>query len=172
VWRADDENSDELSYEVRYRREGETTWKVLRDDLTEQIFVWDTTTVPNGTYFVKVVASDRPSNGDDTALAGEMDSAAFEIDNTPPVVSIQTVRADSARPVVTFLVSDDHSPIQRVECSDDGQEWRTVFPVDGIADSRNERYEVALDRPLTPRGLTIRVTDAMNNVVTSQVEGR
>jgi len=24
VWRADDENDDELSYEVRYRREGET----------------------------------------------------------------------------------------------------------------------------------------------------
>ena len=35
VWRADDENDDELSYEVRYRREGETTWKVLRDDVSE-----------------------------------------------------------------------------------------------------------------------------------------
>ena len=31
VWRAGDENDDELSYEVRYRREGETTWKVLRE---------------------------------------------------------------------------------------------------------------------------------------------
>jgi len=47
VWRADDENDDELSYEIRYRREGETTWKVLREDLREQILVWDTTTVPN-----------------------------------------------------------------------------------------------------------------------------
>ena len=48
------------SYDVRYRREGDPAWKVLRADLTDPILVWDTTTVPNGTYFVKVVASDCP----------------------------------------------------------------------------------------------------------------
>ena len=41
-----------------------------------------------------------------------------------------------------------------------------MFPTDGIADSRTERYEVTLDQPLGPRGLTIRVTDSMNNVMT------
>ena len=56
--------------------------------------MWDTTTVPNGTYFVKIVASDAPSNAADGALAGEMDSAAFEIDNTPPQVTIQNARTD------------------------------------------------------------------------------
>ena len=169
VWRADDENDDELSYEVRYRREGETAWKVLRDDLREQILVWDTTTVPNGTYFVKIVASDTPSNSADAALAGEMDSAAFEIDNTPPQVTIQSARTTGPKPTVSFEVSDDHSPILKVECSHDGLEWRAVFPADGIADSRTERYEVVLDRPLGARGLTIRVTDSMNNVVTRTV---
>ncbi len=59
-WRADDDNDDDLSYEVQYRREGESTWKVLRKDVTETILVWDTTTVPNGTYFVRVIASDAP----------------------------------------------------------------------------------------------------------------
>ncbi len=53
-WRADDDNDDDLSYEVQYRREGESIWKVLRKDITETILVWDTTTVPNGTYFVRV----------------------------------------------------------------------------------------------------------------------
>jgi hypothetical protein len=71
--------------------------------------------------------------------------------------------------VVAFEVTDDHSPILKVECSSDGQEWRTVFPTDGIADSRTERYEVTLDQPLGPRGLTIRVTDSMNNVMTRTV---
>jgi len=169
VWRADDENDDELSYEIRYRREGETVWKVLREDLREQILVWDTTTVPNGTYFVKIVASDAPSNAADAALAGEMDSAAFEIDNTPPQVNIQSVRPSGPRPTVAFEVTDDHSPILKVECSYDGLEWKPVFPTDGIADSRTERYEVVLDRPLGPRGLTIRATDSMNNVMTKTV---
>ena len=169
VWRAGDENDDELSYEVRYRREGETTWKVLREALGEQILVWDTTTVPNGTYFVKIVASDAPSNAGDTALAGEMDSVAFEVDNTPPQIATPKVRTEGSRPMVAFEVTDDHSPILKVECSSDGQEWRTVFPTDGIADSRTERYEVTLDQPLGPRGLTIRVTDSMNNMMTRTV---
>ena len=60
VWRADDDNDDELVYDVLYRREGETAWKALRRDVADTILVWDTTTVPNGTYFVKVVASDAP----------------------------------------------------------------------------------------------------------------
>ena len=85
IWRAEDENEDDLAYEIRYRREGEATWKVLRHDLTDSILVWDTTTVPNGTYFAKVVASDSPSNAAGTALAGELDSVAFEIDNTRAV---------------------------------------------------------------------------------------
>src|SRR5262249_2686600 len=35
MWRAEDENEDELSYEVQYRREGETAWKVLKSGMTE-----------------------------------------------------------------------------------------------------------------------------------------
>jgi hypothetical protein len=62
AWKADDENDDELAYDVLYRREGETTWTALRRGLTDPILVWDTTTVSNGTYFVKVVASDSASN--------------------------------------------------------------------------------------------------------------
>ena len=170
IWRARDGNDDELSYEVRYRREGETTWKVLRSNLLDSILVWDTTAAPNGTYFVKIVASDAPSNAASVALTGEMDSVAFEIDNTPPDVVISGVRAEGARTTVSFEVNDDHSPIRRVERSEDGQQWHAVFPSDGIADSRTEHYELTLDRPLGPKGLSLRATDSMNNVTTKQVE--
>jgi sugar lactone lactonase YvrE len=171
VWRAEDENGDDLSFEVRYRREGETVWKVLRDRLVDQILVWDTTTVPNGTYFVKVVASDAPSNATDVALAGELDSVALEVDNTAPEVVLQPVRTAGGRTSIAFEVRDDHSPVRRVECSEDGLAWRAVFPIDGLADTRVERYDLTLERPLGPRGLTLRITDAMNNVTTRQVDG-
>jgi len=169
MWRADDENDDELTFEVQYRREGETTWKVLRKDLQEPILVWDTTTVPNGTYFVKIVASDARSNAAGNALTGGLESATFEIDNTPPEFRIGSVRLDGPRTVVTFDVTDDHSPIQMVEYSGDGQRWVPVFPTDGIADSRTEHYVVTLVDPVGPRGLTLRATDSMNNVATTQV---
>lgn len=169
-WRADDENDDELTYDVLYRREGETAWKTLRTSLAESILVWDTTTVPNGTYFVRIVASDATSNSTGTALTGEMDSIAFDIDNTPPTIAVGATRAEANRSVVTFDVRDDHSPIQRVEYSTNGEEWTAVFPADGIADSRSEHYEVSFDGRLGPRGLTLRAQDSMNNVATAQVE--
>lgn len=170
IWRADDENGDDLAYEIRYRREGDATWKVLRRDLSDPILVWDTTTVPNGTYVAAIVASDAPSNGSGTALTGELESAAFNIDNSAPTIIVGGVRTEGPRTLVTFEVRDDHSPIQRVECSEDGQQWRAAFPSDGIADSRAERYEVTLDRAIGPRGLTLRATDAMNNVSMAQVD--
>ncbi len=170
MWKADDENEDELVYDVLYRREGETAWKVLRKGTSETILVWDTTTVPNGTYFVKVVASDAPSNPASTALAGELDSSAFEVDNTPPTIAVSNVRVERGPTIITFDVKDDHSPVQRVEFSQDGQRWRGVFPVDGIADSREEHYELAIDGELGERGLTLRASDSMNNVATAQVD--
>ena len=125
--------------------------------------------MPNGTYFVKIVASDSPSNSSAVALAGEMDSEAFEIDNTASTIVVGGVRTDGTRTIVSFEVRDDHSPVQRVEVSQDGQIWRSVFPADGIADSRVERYEVTVEGGLGQRGMTIRVTDMMNNVATTQV---
>jgi hypothetical protein len=159
-------------YDVLYRREGEASWKALRKGVQETILVWDTNTVPNGTYFVKIVASDSPANSAADALAGEMDSVALEIDNTPPSIAIGAVRGERGRTIVPFEVTDDHSPIQRVEFSQDGQHWRSVFPVDGIADSKSERYELTIDGELGERGVTLRATDSMNNVSTAQVEGR
>jgi sugar lactone lactonase YvrE len=170
VWRADDENDDDLVYDLLYRREGETAWKTLRKGIAESILVWDTTTVPNGTYFVKVVASDAPSNAADAALTGEMDSIALEIDNTPPDIVVGPLRVERGRTLVPFDVKDDHSPVQRVEYSQDGQHWRTLFPVDGIADSRVEHYELWIEGELGERGVTLRASDAMNNVASSQVD--
>jgi len=169
IWKADDENDDDLVYDVLYRREGETTWKTLRKATPEAILVWDTTTIPNGTYFVKIIASDSPSNPAGTALTGEMDSVAFEVDNTPPTITVGAVRVASGRTIIPFDVKDDHSPVQRVEFSQDGQRWRGVFPVDGIADSRDEHYELTLDGELGERGVTLRASDSMNNVATTHV---
>jgi hypothetical protein len=169
VWRGDDQNDDELSYDVQYRREGEAAWRVLKSGMTDPILVWDTTTVPNGSYFVKVVASDAPSNAAALALTGELVSTSFEIDNIPPVISVPAVRVDGPKTVLTFDVTDDHSPIQRVEYSEDGQSWEPIFPTDGIADSRQEHYQATVGA-IGPRGLSLRATDSMNNVATRQIE--
>src|SRR4029078_1953947 len=117
VWKADDENDDRLQYDVLYRREGETAWKALHRALTDPIFVWDTTSVPDGTYFIKVAASDAPSNSPGAALVGELESASFDIDNTAPKIEVQPPARAGGRTTIAFVVRDDQSPVQRVEYS-------------------------------------------------------
>ena len=167
VWRAEDANEDELRYEIRYRREGETAWKTLKDELTDAIFVWDTTSVPNGTYVVKVVASDQTSNTPGAALAGEFESSAFDIDNAPPAVSVGGARTANGRITIPFEVRDEWSPISKVEYSLDAQRWLIVYPRDGIFDSRHEQFELTLESEAAARGLIIRAYDAKNNSATA-----
>jgi hypothetical protein len=172
AWKAEDGNEDRLTYDVLYRREGDTAWRALHRGLADPIFVWDTTSVPDGTYVVKIVASDAPSNAPATALAGELESSSFDIDNTPPRIEIQPAAKSGTRTTLTFLVRDDQSAVQKVEYSLDASRWRVIYPKDGIADSRREEFEIGLAEGEAGGNVIIRVIDAMNNVATATAEIR
>jgi hypothetical protein len=170
VWRGEDENRDELHYDVLYRREGETSWKPLKRGLTDPILVWDTTSVPNGRYLLQVVVSDLPSNPPDAALTASMESTTFEIDNMPPAVLVTSVRRDGPRSIIAFDVRDADSAVQKAEYSLDGDQWQTIYPKDGIADSRAEQFELVLEGETAARAVIIRATDALNNVTSARGE--
>jgi hypothetical protein len=170
VWRAEDENRDELTYDVLYRREGETSWKALKRGMTEAILVWDTSSVPNGRYFVRVVAADTPSNSPATALTGAMESSSFDIDNTPPVIAVTSVRREGSRVTIAFDVRDSNSAVQKADYSLDGDRWQTIYPKDGIADSRFEQFELMLEGDSGARGVILRAADALNNVASARGE--
>lgn len=165
-WKAEDDNDDKMQYDVLYRREDETTWRTLRKGVNDQLFVWDTTSVPNGTYIIRVVASDAPSNPPGAALSGEADSTPFDVDNTPPVIRVLGTRRDGNRTVLSFEVQDDQSAVQRVDYSLDANRWRPVYPKDGICDSKLEQFELTVEG--APSLVVIRAMDAMNNIVTSR----
>jgi hypothetical protein len=169
IWKGDDDNGDELTYDVMYRREGETNWKLLKDDLTDPILVWDTSSAPNGSYVVKIVASDKKSNPADTALRGERESGSFDIDNTAPSVTLSPSRREASGIAVQFEVRDNDSAITRVEYSLDSQGWQGAFPQDGILDGRREQFVLRLDTAMAGRTLVVRATDAMNNVGSGEV---
>jgi hypothetical protein len=162
VWKAEDDNEDRLQFDVFYRREGETVWKPLKRGLWDPILVWDTTSVPDGTYYVKIAATDLPSNSPDTALLGELESVSFDVDNTPPAVEVQSAVRSGNNTVVKFTVRDEQSAVSRVEYSLDGSRWQVAYPVDGIADSRREEFAVTIVG-VASGSVIIRATDAMNN---------
>jgi hypothetical protein len=170
VWTARDTDGDRLQYALAYRREGDRTWMPLKGALLDDVFTWDTTTVPDGTYVIKVTASDAGSNAPALALQGERESQTFEIDNTSPTVSVTPGQSDGAGAnSVRFTVQDGHSPIQKVEYASAGDRWRQAYPVDGLLDSREERFELPLE-PGAKSPVVVRATDTLGNVATAVVK--
>jgi hypothetical protein len=164
VWKASDDNGDELSFDVLYRREGETTWKTLKAGITDSILVWDTATAPNGSYVVKIVASDHKSNAADSALKGERESNSFDVDNSPPSVTLGASRREGGMIVIPVDIRDADSAVTRVEYSLDAQRWQGAFPQDGILDGRQEQFTLRFDPSVAGRTLVVRATDTMSNV--------
>jgi hypothetical protein len=124
--------------------------------------------VPNGRYVIRVVASDAPSNSPQTALTGALESTAFDIDNTPPVITVTSANRQGGRLVIAFEVRDENSVVQKAEYSLDGDKWQAIYPKDGIPDSRLEQFELTLDGDLGTHGVIIRATDALNNIASAR----
>ncbi len=169
-WKAEDANGDALVYDVSYRAVADPRFRPLRKGLTDAVLAWDTSTVPNGRYVIRVTASDAPTNPPALALTGDRESLPFEVDNTPPTIIATLV--DKAAPRVRAVARDDSSLIRRAESSVDGGRWEEIRPLDGINDSREETYEIkpeGLGKP-GPHILVIRAFDLLGNAATARVE--
>ena len=164
LWNAHDANDDDLKYAVYYRGENERDWKLLKDKLDQKFYSWDTTGMPDGGYYLKIVASDSPSNPPDVALITERESERFEIDNTPPVIEkLQAVNGITfgGSPGfyivgVTFTARDAATSIDRAQYSVDGGDWVLCPPVGRISDAREENYDLTISN-LGPGEHTIAV---------------
>jgi len=173
LWSAHDENDDELRYGVYYRGESEREWKLLKDNLDQKFYSWDTATLPDGAYYLKIAATDAPSNPPAAALKTERESERFEVDNTPPVVEglqatsfvVQRSAVAASGLMVKFTARDTSSSIERAQYSLDGGEWTLVSPSGGISDAPEERYEFSL-RNLGPgeHTIAVRAYDKFENV--------
>lgn len=171
AWKAEDADADRMSYTLQYRREGEIEWRDLRQGLLDPLYVWDTTSVADGRYVVRVMASDSPTNAVDRALSGERDSDAIIIDNTPPQITVDVTRTGGAARL-GVRVRDAISPILKVEYSIGGASWTVVYPADGLADSPDERYDIQLPANADPARVVVRATDQMQNASSAAAGGR
>jgi hypothetical protein len=144
-WEASDPNDDPLRYRVEYRGRGETAWRLVQEDLKDPVYVWDTSQVPDGTYKLRVVATDAPQNAPNEARTADAESDFTVIDNTAPVIAPLTAAMDGGKLKVSARISDVVGPLKRAEVSVDGGDWVIVQPVDRIFDQKVEEISVSLD---------------------------
>ncbi len=146
-WKAHDDNDDTLVYDIYYRGDGETRWKLLREDVDERFVNLESDLFPDGGYTIRVVASDSPSRSADDTLTGEAVSPRFEVDNTPPRVEGLTAKVEGNQIRVTLRAVDSFSPIGHAEYSIDADDWQLVEPVGQISDSKTESYDFKVTVP-------------------------
>jgi outer membrane protein assembly factor BamB len=175
LWTAHDDNDDELRYSVFFRGENETQWKLLKDKLDQKFYSWDATSLPDGAYYLRILASDAPSNPPPVALNTTRESDRFVVDNTPPV--IERIEASVANTkgsggpsqqslLLKFTARDATSSIERAQYSIDGGDWILVAPVGNISDALEEHYDASLPETLAPgeHTIAVRAYDHFENV--------
>jgi hypothetical protein len=174
-WMAHDDNGDDLMFAVWYRGVGEANWRLLKDKISEKVYSFDSALLPDGSYAVKVVASDAPVHTDAEALTGERVSDVFVVDTTPPVPGVLTATmvagtAAAAHPSIhaTLEVRDATSPIGHAEYSLDAGPWQYLEPVGKVSDSLTERYDFTVAVPVA----TAPVADAKEHVLAVRLYDR
>jgi hypothetical protein len=170
LWSAHDDNDDDLIYTIYYRGEGEHNWRLLKDKLTQRYYSWDTRSMPDGAYYLKIAASDLPSNPSDQALSAERESDRFEVANTPP--RIENLRAEPAAPAVrvSFDGISSSGAIAHAQYALDAADWQVVFPTGLLSDAPKESYQIQL--PALAAGehtVAVEVADRFDNTASAKV---
>lgn len=143
-WSAHDDNDDDLVFSVYYRGDGESRWLLLKDNITDKYYSFDSGLLPDGGYTIKVAASDAPSHAPGEALSTDKMSSRFEVDTTPPVIQNMAATVEGDRVRIVFRAVDTFSDIKRAEYSLDAGEWQVVEPADQISDNKLENYDVSI----------------------------
>jgi len=184
LWSAHDDNDDELKYSVYFRGENQRNWLLLKDNLDQKFYSWDTSSMPDGAYYLKIVATDAPSNPPDSTLTAERESERFEVDNTSPTVSGLSAsptgaNADRSNGVsydFQFTATHPTNSIEKAQYSVDGGDWINVRPASGITDYKSETFTFTV-RGFSPgeHTVAVRAYDRFENVgaakTTIQVAG-
>jgi len=165
-WKAADPNNDRLRYEVFFRASGTRRWVQMAKKLKELLCIWDTRTVPDGTYETRVVADDSLDNPSGTELKDARISDTIIVDNTAPDVTIdQFERRGKDALAIQVTITDALSPIAGASYSvDSSEEWVPVAAADDVFDSLSESLIFTIDDLESgEHWITLRVSDQQGN---------
>ncbi len=165
-YKTNDDNKDTLVYTIDFRKVGRTGWIQLVEDHEEATYGWDSRTIEDGRYEVRVKASDRRSNTPDTALTGSRMSDPVVIDNTGPAITQYHLDAKHKVVSVTLTVKDEFTAMKKLDYTVDGNDkWLAGVPKDLVYDTLEEEFNLQV-KDLDPgeHVITVRIRDDLDNV--------
>ena len=163
--KANDSNGDKLIYKIDFRKVGRTSWIELKDELATDNFEWNSRTVEDGRYEIRVTADDQRSNTTTTKLTGSRISEAVVVDNTGPVIKEHAVEKDAQSITLKLQVLDEFTAIGRLDYTvDSNAEWVATLPDDSVYDTTSEVFTIVIDE-LEPGEhiIAVRIIDDVGN---------
>ncbi len=160
-----DDNGDKLIYKIDFRKVGAANWIEIEDAAEAETFEWDSKTVEDGRYEIRVTASDERSNSPETKKTGIRISDAIVVDNTGPVVEKFSTEKKGLSLTVKLRISDELSVIGKSDYTvDSNAEWKSAVPDDGVCDTTEEDFTIAVeDLKAGEHVVSIRVSDDVGN---------
>jgi hypothetical protein len=169
-WEVEDPNEDQLRYTLEMRKLGEkhSPFIPITKPLTETTYEWDTRSIPDGRYILRVTASDELDNIPAQAKTTAHLSRPVVIDNTAPSIHDFKVTTDPAKPgqvQVRLKATDGLTPIGVTRYAVDGEaDWQAVLPDDLIYDSTSETVSFTIsDLSPGPHVVAVRAEDSQAN---------
>lgn len=189
-WKVENPDDDELSHRVYIRpatgraptappaspaaaaspAQSEAGWLRISgtEPLTRLELDWNTDTVGDGLYELRVVTSDERSNPPELVQTSELVSAPFIIDNRRP--ELRELRWNAATSTLSGQAVDAVSPISELSYAIDGGDFFPIAARDGVLDEASEEFQVRPPRISSGSHLVlVRASDAADNVATMQL---
>ncbi|MGH7741101.1 MAG: hypothetical protein ACRENS_03675 [Candidatus Eiseniibacteriota bacterium] len=166
-WKVSDPNGDDLLFKLERRAEGANDWILMTDKADDNAFTWDTNSLPDGRYRLRLTATDAPSNAVGEELTAVEVTAAFLIDNTPPRVTSLSAVGEHGAVRVEAEAEDEGGILSEIDVAIDEEDWRPVTPDGGLTDTPHAKLHAWLPN-IAPGEHTIgvRAVDLAGNSVT------
>jgi hypothetical protein len=168
-WLSNDPDQDDVTYNLYFRGEGESEWKLLESDMKQNYYQLGPNSLPDGTYRLRVTATDAADNAPAAARSDERISEPFLVDFTAPTIEVLQVERKGATATVRWKAADASSYLTSAEFAIDVENSIPASPQDGIVDSREETFTTEF-KNLTPQEhlVSFRVTDVAGNAGTGK----
>ena len=147
---------------------------MLRSDeiVTKTEYDWDTATLPEGKYRVRVEASDEAANPPDQVLKHALETSGVLVDNTPPAFHDRDPgrAASSRRASSTASARSRASTCPSTDEAEKTSGGRSPRPI-GVFDSRRRelRRRRFIARPAGTHIVAVRAFDAAGNYVVREI---
>ncbi|MCE9530467.1 MAG: hypothetical protein K8T89_04950 [Planctomycetes bacterium] len=169
-WTATDPNEDDLAFDLFIRKDGWTDWARIEEAFGKTEYEWDTTTMPSGIYRMKVVASDRADNPEETALTGTKESAPIIVAHDAPRVTVKLVSIENGKATFEATATSSLARLASASYSLNGKRWINIFPTDGLFDGKEKTIRFHADVPTAGTYvLVLNVKDLAANTGTADV---